>query len=378
MRLRAAATDVAVVTALLLAGCSSSTDPADAGPAGANTASVPPPAPEVSAEDRAAHTMTPLADGTLLVAGGCVVDGCATATSSVVRISPEGDRAAAPMTVARDAHTATLLADGRVLVTGGFVGEGDAPLATAEIYDPLRDTWTAVGDLAVGRGGHAAALLGDGRVVVVGGWVSSGTYTQQTEIFDPETGRFSRGPDLPVAVDGLAAASLPDGSALVVGGQQSPGEATDQAVRIDADGTLHRLFGLRHARFKHALVSLPSGEALAVGGTIDDVRLLRSTELFDLRTGRFQPGPTLLDGRYKLAGSAAALPDGRVLVAGGGPGAEVLGPRRGTAERVPGPTGVASFSTVGLLGDAVLVLGGYDEQIRLTGTRHVVPVSDLD
>lgn len=369
---------VAAVVAALLAGCSSSTDPGD--PSSDRSPSGAPPAaeePEVAAEDRAAHTMTTLADGGLLVAGGCVVDGCATATPSVVVVSTDGDQSAAPMNVARDAHTATLLADGRVLVTGGFSGEGQPALASAEVYDPARDTWTPVGDLAVGRGGHAAALLGDGRVVVAGGWVSSGTYTQQTEIFDPVAGSFSRGPDLPEAVDGLAAASLPDGSVLVVGGQSSPGAATSQAVRIDAAGSLHRLRGLLHDRFKHALVSLPTGQVLAVGGTDDDVRLLRSTELFDPTTGRFERGPTLRDGRYKLAGSAALLPDGRVVIAGGGPSLEILDPRQGTAERVPGPSRVASFSTVGLLGDAVLVLGGYDEQNRLTATRHVVSLSDL-
>ena len=365
---------LAVVTSsALVPGCSS---PGETGrPRSPSSAS--PAVPEVRAEARAAHTMTQLADGSVLVAGGCVVDGCTTATTSTVVVTTEGDLAAAPMTVARDAHTATSLADGRVLVVGGFAGEGEPPSSSAEVYDPVADVWTPVGDLTLGRGGHAAALLGDGRVAVVGGWVGSGTYARQIEIFDPATGSFSPGPDLPLAVDGLAAASLPDGSVLVVGGQRSPGRATRQAVRIDADGSLRRLPGLRHGRFKHALVPLPSGEVLVVGGTVDDVRLLRSTEVFDPRTVRFRPGPRLLAARYKLAGSAAVLPDGRVAVAGGGPGLEVLDPRRGTAERATGRDGVASFSTVGLLGDDVLVLGGYDEMIRLTHTRQVVPLATL-
>ena len=141
---------------------------------------------------RAAHTMTALPGGGLLVAGGCVVDGCGTATTSAyvldgVRAEPTG-----PLGQPRDAHTATALPDGRVLVTGGFTAEGRAPLSSAEVYDPQTRRWTSSGSLRTARGGHAAGLLGDGRVLVAGGWVGYHTFTESTEIFDPATGRFAR------------------------------------------------------------------------------------------------------------------------------------------------------------------------------------------
>ena len=359
-----------VLVLVLLAGCSGTAPDPAAHPTDTDL--------PAALADRAAHTMTPLASGGLLVAGGCDVDGCATATSSAYVVTAGGARATADLLTPRDAHTATALADGRVLVTGGFAGEGVAPLASAEIYDPATGAWLEVGPLAVGRGGHAAARLGDGRVVVAGGWVSSGTYTAVTEIFDPETGRFTSGPELPAAVDGLAATSLPDGSVLVAGGQDSPGVASDLAVRIEPDGTLQDVGPLRTARFKHALLTLDSGVAVVLGGTTDDERLLRSTEVFDPATGRFRPGPDLRDGRYKLAGSAVSLPGDRMVVAGGGPGVELLDLARGSSRPVPGlGSDWGSFSTLGVTADRLVLVGGYDRGIQLTGAARSVPVADL-
>jgi len=336
-------------------------------------------AADSSLADRAVHTATSLNDEVTLVAGGCAVDGCVSATRSAVLVSADGDRPVDAMGVARDGHTATLLEDGRVLVVGGFTAEGQPPLSSAEVYAPDTDRWIRVGSTSTGRGGHAAARLGDGRVLVAGGWLESGRYTATTEIFDPVSERFTPGPRLPRGLDGLAAASLTDGSVLVAGGQPSPGLATDLAVLIAPDGSSSRRVGaLSSARFKHALVSLPSGEVLVIGGTSDDTELLASTEVFDPRTRSFSPGPTMSSGRYKLSGGASLLPDGRVLVAGGGPGVEVIDVQAGTSEPLASAPPVrSSFSTVSVVADTVRVVGGYDEGIALTGTNLRIPLPSL-
>ena len=358
--------------AVLLAGCTSE----PAGPAADR--SVPDEDSLAEVALRAAHTMTPVTGDGLLVAGGCVVDGCTTATPTTYVVAADAVERVGDLAEARDAHTATLLDDGRVLVAGGFVGEGRPPLASAEVFDPATGTWQEAGSLALGRGGHAAALLGEGRVLVAGGWVGSGTCTTTTEIFDPDTFRFTPGPDLPQPVDGLDATSLPDGSVLVAGGQVRPGVASDRAVLVAADGTLEETGPLGTGRFKHALVTLDSGRALAIGGTPDDRRLLTSTEVFDPRSRTFRPGPTLQEGRYKLTGSAVPLPGDRVVVAGGGDGVEVVDVGDDVSRTVPGlGEGRASFSTVGVTGDRLLVLGGYDEQIRLVGAARSTPVAEL-
>ncbi len=159
-----------------------------------------------------------------------------------------------------------------------------------------------------------------------------------------------------------------------------PGVATGAAAVIEPDGTLRRIGPLRHPRFKHAMVALPTGQVLVVGGTDDDQQLLTNTEVFDPRSGDFHAGPSLANGRYKLAGATAALPDGRVIVAGGGPGVELIDLSAGTSRTVP--MGAmdqtwASFSTVSVLPDQVLVLGGYDQRIDLTGLHQLLPIDQL-
>lgn len=278
------------------------------------------------------------------------------------------------MKQARDAHTATRLPDGRVLVVGGFAGEGEAPTSSAELYDPGTESWHSAGALAVGRGGHAAAMLGGGKVMVAGGWVASRTYTDTVELFDSRSLSFESGPTVPAAVDGLAAVELPDGRALVTGGQHRPGVATDMAVLVSEDSrTVMPVGPLLTPRFKHTMTALRDGRVLVIGGTTDDTELLNSIELFDPTTLSFEPGPTLQAGRYKLSGAAAGVGNDRFVVGGGGAGVELVDVAAGATSSFPqAPSGVSSYGTVTAADDLLYFIGGYDRDIRLTGTFVVV------
>ena len=77
------------------------------------------------------------------------------------------------MTTPRAVHTETALADGTILVAGGCTnagcGLGSPASDTAEIFDPATGRFTRVGRMSSGsRDDHVAVLLRDGRVLLAG------------------------------------------------------------------------------------------------------------------------------------------------------------------------------------------------------------------
>ena len=136
-----------------------------------------------------------------------------------------------PMTTQREMHTAILLLDGQVLVSGGYFYsyhesggyDGYAQRESAEIYDPVSGTWSETGSMRAGtRYGHMGTLLSDGRVLVSGGYRAYSyplnDYLASTEIYDPSRGTWSPTAVMSTPRYGHTATLLPDGRVLVSGG----------------------------------------------------------------------------------------------------------------------------------------------------------------
>lgn len=175
-------------------------------------------------EARAGVASVRLRDGRVLLAGGCGASSC---TARVEVFDPAGRtlRRGADLGTPRGRATVTLLADGTVLVAGGCTSITCASvLASAEVYDPASDTWRATeAPMGTARAGHFAARRDDGTVVLGGGCPDRmcTTFLDSTERYDPSTRRFAAGPRMRAVRLGAQAVRLPDGALMVAQGCQT-------------------------------------------------------------------------------------------------------------------------------------------------------------
>src|SRR5262249_12391811 len=100
----------------------------------------------------------------------------AQAATSVIDLTAQTPqwRQTAPMQNARIYHTLTMLADGTVLAVGGGVNSDQSIVTSgvlpAAIWNPKPETWTQLAPMAAARNYHSTAvLMPDGRVLVAGG-----------------------------------------------------------------------------------------------------------------------------------------------------------------------------------------------------------------
>ena len=211
---------------------------------------------------------------------------------------------------ARVYHTATLLASGDVLIAGGSSGPTNT-LATAQLYRAATRTWSTVsGSMNAPRSAHTATLLATGHVLLAGG-DNQGTSLNTAEVYDPVADAFAPVTNTMSAPRAHHAASLlRPGSVLVVGGD---GTATADVYdpTANAFSPVGSMVGGVRAHF--TATPLSDGRVLVAGGTDGSVEL-GTAELFD-GTASFAATPGTLTPRLDHA--AAALPTGEVILAGG-------------------------------------------------------------
>lgn len=172
---------------------------------------------------RGSHTVTPLAGRPeALITGGHKGPGQTYLPTAEIyhRRTDEFRLIEAPMNVGRQGHAAARLRDGKVLIVGGSALNTGADLQrSAEIFDPLSETFAVTGQMNQARERFTAIALGDGRVLVAGGFGGNGTPLRSAEVFDPATGRFERTGDMVVGRVYHTATSLGDGRILFTGGK---------------------------------------------------------------------------------------------------------------------------------------------------------------
>jgi hypothetical protein len=263
------------------------------------------------------------------------------------------------------------LADGRLLVVGGHNG-GEVGIRDVNMFDPRTRAWTYPPDMSFARWYPSSTTLGDGRVLVVSGQITPGVWADTPEIYDPATNAWTSIPQInnsdmhdseyPLSFllpDGRVAVVTPNpgkvrlldparltsvdpgshpsllkstvamyrpGRLLATGGGNSSltnnAQTTASVIDFGQPSPAWRAVApMAYPRYSHNLVVLADGSVLAVGGSTD-LSLTSQTgtlapELWDPATETWHTMASM-QHRRNYHSTALLLPDGRVLVAGGG------------------------------------------------------------
>jgi hypothetical protein len=228
--------------------------------------------------------------------------------------------------VGRRSHRATLLNDGKVLVTGGF-RQGASITDQAEIFDPDTETFkTLAATMTVGRANHTATVLVSGQVLLAGGWIETGPglidETATAEVFDPVNETFTAvGPMGTGRVD-HAAIRLSNAVVMVTGGSRLDSSAEGyflvdfDSVEVFDPATLTfsaHSSAMSHTRSTHDMVPTANGLVAIAGGSDVDVR----AEVLDPAQGTFHPLPPATSDAGRFGASMERFASGGVVVAGG-------------------------------------------------------------
>jgi len=330
---------------------------------------------------RFSHTATMLPNGKVLIAGGMEQNGVWLDSAELYDPAKGRFSAIGKMSTRRAGATATLLPNGKVLIAGGNDGSGKS-LASAEIYDPDTNTFSATGNLSFPRGHAIAVLLKTGKVLVAGG-NAAGDDDQlaSAEIYDPLAGRFLPTGSMHGPRSAFTAVRLKDGKVLVAGGL-SGGQYPYHKVEATAEvydplnGRFILTSEMSVPRYKQGAALLPDGRVLIAGGSNEDGRQHKysSTEIFDPKMNAFQPGPRMKFPRYKLLSGVTPLNDGRILIAGGAEQPEIYDPTRGVFVALNDePLDGFLFSTATLLPDGrVLLVDVYGQHPAEGAVNHAM------
>jgi hypothetical protein len=209
--------------------------------------------------------------------------------------------------VQRDLCPSTILMDGRYMIVGGeYFGGPDN--ATADIYDPVNDAWTAASDMPAPIGDTATSILPNGNFLV------SSVWTPNVYIFTAKPAS---------AHSAQWQASLqPIGTGI--SGEEKGWTLLQNGSVLDAfDGWSVYSYGSDSWSTKR---SFPSGMTLVDNGEIGPMSLLYSGKVIQfggVQTGIYDPtappatawtsGPSAPDGRVFDDSPAAVMPSGNVL-----------------------------------------------------------------
>ncbi|MFD7013193.1 kelch repeat-containing protein [Streptomyces sp. NPDC059928] len=214
-------------------------------------------------------------------------------------------------------YASAVLRDGRVIVAGGEYSDAGKETDKAEIYDPLANTWTTIGNPGWGHIGDApACLLANGR------WLVGSNSDARTALYDPDRNVWTATGNKASMSDEETWTLLPDGSVVTVSCSNHPNAERyipASGSWISAGATPVDLVQGSSDEIGPALL-MPNGHVLGVGATGHTA--VYTPPGNSTGTGSWTAGPDFAKdsmGRLLKAKDAPGclLPNGRVLCTAG-------------------------------------------------------------
>jgi Galactose oxidase, central domain len=278
---------------------------------------------------RSRHTATLLPDGRVLIAGGGSPGIAALASAELYDPLTGTFSGTGEMSTPRIGLTATLLNSGKVLIAGGlYLSQGDSCVpvgtvfyggscfpVTTELYDPDTGTFSSTANM-ITELADTATLLPNGEVFITKGNLQTGPYLSNAELYAPLRGTFTFAGYATTNHSVPTASLMMDGKVLIAGGDTGDGDGGSSIAELydPATGAFSRTGKMTVGREQDTATLLPDGSVLFAGGhlTID---LAASAEIYDPIQGAFTRTANMPTA-HELH-SATLLADGTVLIAGG-------------------------------------------------------------
>ncbi len=217
----------------------------------------------------------------------------------------------ASMHYARQAFGKTMLQDGRAFIVGDEnLGNG----GTAEIYDPVQNSWRNLPTAGVGFADSETVLLPGGNVLVSPvGWLPHPAFV--SALYSPELNEWALPTSSLAYQDETSWVKLPDDSILSIDINSTNSERfIPSLLKWVADATVPvAMFGQGETGPGFLL---PDGRAFYLGGA-GHTALYTPSPLGGTNAGAWAPGPDIPNGRVTADAPGAMMVNGKVLCAVG-------------------------------------------------------------